>query len=72
MAGIWTVERLIDAEGKYSSKTIVYSPVVRGHIFKPTCNTLCFCPLVDMPQFSKWNKGYIYLLVVIDVFSKYV
>ena len=35
-AGFWTVERLIDAEGKYSSKTIVYSPVVRGHIFKPT------------------------------------
>ena len=33
MADIWTVERLIDAEGKYSSKTIVYSPVVRGHIF---------------------------------------
>ena len=33
MADIWTVERLIDAEGKYSPKTIVYSPVVRGHIF---------------------------------------
>ena len=28
--------------------------------------------LVDMPQFSKWNKGYIYLLMVIDVFSIYV
>ena len=26
--------------------------------------------LVDMPQFSKWNKRYIYLLMVIDVFSK--
>ena len=24
-----------------------------------------------MPQFSKWNKGYKYLLMVIDVFSKY-
>ena len=27
--------------------------------------------LVEMQQFSKWNKGYRYLLVVIDVFSKY-
>ena len=24
-----------------------------------------------MQQFSKWNKGYIYLLMVLDVFSKY-
>ena len=27
--------------------------------------------IVEMQQFSKWNKGYKYLLVVIDVFSKY-
>ena len=27
--------------------------------------------LVDMQKFSKWNKGVKYLLMVIDVFSKY-
>ena len=27
--------------------------------------------LVKMQQFSKWNKGCKYLLMVIDVFSKY-
>ena len=27
--------------------------------------------LVEMQQFSKWNKGYRYLLMIIDVFSKY-
>ena len=27
--------------------------------------------LVDMQKFSKWNRGYKYLMVVIDVFSKY-
>ena len=27
--------------------------------------------LVEMQKFSKWNKGVIYLLTVIDVFSKY-
>ena len=27
--------------------------------------------LIEMQQFSKWNKGYKYLLMVIDVFSKY-
>ena len=27
--------------------------------------------LVEMQQFSKWNKGYRYLLMVLDLFSKY-
>ena len=27
--------------------------------------------LVEVQQFSKWNKGYRYLLMVLDVFSKY-
>ena len=27
--------------------------------------------LVEMQKYSKWNKGFKYLLMVIDVFSKY-
>jgi len=27
--------------------------------------------LVDMRKLSKWNKGYKYLLLVLDIFSKY-
>ena len=27
--------------------------------------------LVEMGKFSKWNKGFKYLLMIIDVFSKY-
>ena len=27
--------------------------------------------LVEMQKFSKWNKGLKYLIMVIDVFSKY-
>ena len=27
--------------------------------------------LVEMQQFSKWNKGYGYILMVLDLFSKY-
>ena len=27
--------------------------------------------LVEMQQFRKWNKGYRYLLMVLDLFSKY-
>lgn len=27
--------------------------------------------LVEMPPFSKWNKGYRYFLVVLNIFRKY-
>ena len=34
-------------------------------------NEIWAADLVEMQQFSIWNKGYKYLLKVIDVFSKY-
>ncbi|KAL9955926.1 hypothetical protein ACROYT_G037329 [Oculina patagonica] len=39
---------------------------VVNHIDEIWCSDL-----VEMQQFSKWNKGYRYLLMVLDVFSKY-
>ena len=35
------------------------------------CPSLWAADLVEMQKFSKWNKGVKYLLMVIDVFSKY-
>jgi len=32
---------------------------------------ICSSDLVENHQFSKWNEGYRYLLMVLDVFSKY-
>lgn len=40
--------------------------VIVYHIDEIWCSDL-----VEMQQFSKWNKGYRYLLMVLDVFSKY-
>ena len=40
--------------------------VIVNHIDEIWCSDL-----VEMQQFSKWNKGYRYLLMVLDVFSKY-
>jgi len=40
--------------------------VIVNHIDELWC-----ADLVEMQQFSKWNKGYRYLLMVLDVFSKY-
>lgn len=40
--------------------------VIVNHIDELWC-----ADLVEMQQFSKWNKGYRYLLMVLNVFSKY-
>ena len=57
----------------------VLSYTLHKHVRKrfPTAPTLVFgkdeqwqMDLVDMQKLSKWNKGYKYLLTVIDVFSK--
>lgn len=32
---------------------------------------ICCSDLVEMQQFRKWNKGYRYLVMVLDIFSKY-
>jgi len=40
--------------------------VIVNHVDEIWCSDL-----VEMQQFSEWNKGYRYLLMVLDVFSKY-
>ena len=40
--------------------------VLVNHVDEVWCSDL-----VEMQQFSKWNEGYRYLLMVLDVFSKY-
>ena len=43
----------------------------RRHVIVNHIDEIWASDLVEMQQFSKWNKGYKYLLMVIDVFSKY-
>ena len=47
-------------------KTGTRQRVIVNHIDK-----IWAADLVDMQKFSKWNRGYKYLMMVIDVFSKY-
>ena len=41
------------------------------HVIVNHIDEIWAADLVEMQRFSKWNKGYRYLLMVIDVFSKY-
>ena len=40
-------------------------------VFAKQVDDVWTADLVDMSSFSRSNKGYLYLLTVIDVFSKY-
>ena len=61
----WQKE-LADELHKPIKRNITRRRVIVNNIDEIWCSDL-----VEMQQFSKWNKGYRYLLMVLDVFSKY-
>ena len=59
-------ERLADELHKSIKRKFTRQRVIVDHIDENCC-----ADLVEMQRFSKWNKGYRYLLMVLDVLSKY-
>ena len=59
-------EKLADELHKPIKRNFTRRRVITHHSDEIWCSDL-----VEMQQFSKWNKGFRYLLMVLDVFSKY-
>ena len=59
-------QQLADELHKPIKRNFTRRRVLVNHVDEVWCSDL-----VEMQQFSKWNKGYRYLLMVLDVFSKY-
>ena len=59
-------EKLADELHKPIKRNFTRQCVIVNHIDEIWCSDL-----VEMQQFSKWNKGYRYLLMVSGMFSKY-
>ena len=59
-------EKLANELCKQIKRNFTRRRIIVYHIDEIWCSDL-----VEMQQFSKWNKGYRYLLMVLDVFSKY-
>lgn len=53
----------------------LHKPIKRNfpkrRVFSPSVDSIWAGDLVDMQSFSRQNKGYKYILMIIDVFSKY-
>ena len=43
----------------------------RCRVISKSIDEIWAADLVEMQQFSKWNNGYKYLLMIIDIFSKF-
>ena len=65
MSNDWS-QQLADELHKPITKNFSKRKVISNGIDK-----IWAADLVEMQKFSKWNKGIKYLLMVIDVFSKY-
>ena len=59
-------QRLVEELHKPIRRKFQTRKIIVNHI-----DEIWAADLVEMQRFSKWNKGYRYLLMVIDVFSKY-
>ena len=65
-SGISWQQQLANELHKPIKRNVPWRRVITTGIDKIWCSDL-----VEMQQFSKWNKGYRYLLMVLDLFSKY-
>ena len=65
-SGISWQQQLADELNKPIKRNFTRRRVITTGSDKIWCSDL-----VEMQQFSKWNKGYRYLLMVLDLFSKY-
>ena len=59
-------EKLADELHKPIKRNFTRRRVIVNHIDETWCSDI-----VEMQKFSRWNAGYRYLLMVLDVYSKY-
>ena len=64
------VIQFLQKQGSYTIHKITRKKFLRRKILAPKPGVIASCDLADMTQLSKFNDGYNYILVFIDVFSR--
>ncbi|XP_053374868.1 uncharacterized protein LOC128547146 [Mercenaria mercenaria] len=70
--GMHRIRKFLHDQESYSLHKPVRRRFQRNHVVSSGKDDLWMADLIDMVKFEKWNKGYKYILLVIDTFSKYV
>lgn len=70
--GMYKIRKFLHNQESYSLHKPVRRRFQRNHVISAGKDDLWMADLMDMVKFKDWNKGYKYILLVIDTFSKYV
>ena len=68
----YKINKLLQRQEPYSLKRPIKRPVKRNRVVVFVIYDQWDVDLIDMTKFSKYNCGYSFILVAIDIFSKYV
>ena len=68
----YRIRKWLQRQEPYSLQRPLRRPMNRTHIVVVGIEVQWSADLMDMVKFSKYNDGFSYILVVIDVFSKYL
>jgi hypothetical protein len=70
--GMHRIRKFLHNQESYSLHKPVRRHFQRNHVVSAGKDDLWMADLIDMVKFADWNKGFKYILLVIDTFSKYV
>ena len=70
--GMHRIRKFLHNQEPYSLHKPVRRRFQRNHIVSAGIDDVWMADLIDVVKFAEWNKGYRYILLVIDTFSKYV
>ena len=66
------VKDFLEKQPSYTLHKLTRKKFVRRKILSPKPKVIASCDLADLSKLSRYNRGYKFLLVVIDVFSRFL
>ena len=65
------VIQFLQDQGSYTLHKLTHKKFLRRKVLAPRPGVIASCDLADMTLLSKFNNGYKYILIFIDVFSRF-
>ena len=66
------VKEFLEKQSSYTLHKLTRKKFVRRKVLSPKPKVIASCDLADLSRLSRYNRGYKFLLVVIDVFSRFL
>ena len=70
--GMYKIRKFLQNQESYGLHKPVRRRFQRNHVVSAGKDDLWMADLIDMVKYKDWNKGYKFILLVIDTFTKFV